>query len=207
MRPIKKKYWVNVMKKNILFVLASKSPRRKELLQNIGIKAEIMPSNVDESVAEGLAPETMVEELSMLKATDVARSLDRNTVVIGADTCVCVDGEIFGKPENSEDARRMLRALSGRSHEVYTGYCIVNCKDGVAVSKCEKTKVFFRTLSEEEISSYIATNEPMDKAGAYGIQGKGSKFIERIEGDYFNVVGLPVCALTRLMHEEFGIDV
>ncbi len=193
--------------KKTLFVLASKSPRRKALLQNIEINAQIMPSNVDEGVAEGLEPCEMVTQLAMLKATDVARSFGKNTVVIGADTCVCVDGVILGKPQNSQDAKAMLKRLSGRCHDVYTGYCVVSCSDGVCVSKCEKTKVFFRELSDEEIDSYIQSREPMDKAGAYGIQGKGSKFVEKIEGDYFNVVGLPVCALVKLMREEFGINV
>ena len=120
--------------KKTLFVLASKSPRRKELLRNIGIDAEIMPANIDEDLLTGLPPEKMVTELSMLKAMDVARSFGRNTYVIGADTVVCVDGEIFGKPENDTEARAMLEKLSGRSHDVYTGYCIVNCENGVSVA-------------------------------------------------------------------------
>lgn len=190
----------------ILFVLASKSPRRKELLKNIGIDACIMPANIDEDLLTGLPPERMVAELSMLKATDVARSFGKDTYVIGADTVVCVDGEIFGKPENDTEAKVMLKKLSGRSHEVYTGYCVVNCESGVSVAKCEKTMVYFRSLSDEEIDSYIKTREPMDKAGAYGIQQRGSKFVEKIEGDYFNVVGLPVCALVKLMKEEFDIN-
>lgn len=189
-----------------VFVLASKSPRRKELLENIGIKAEIMPADIDESVLEGLPPEKMVAELAMLKAAEVARSFKGNTVVIGADTCVCVDGEVFGKPKDSEDAKRMLRILSGRSHDVYTGYCVINCKDANAVAKVEKTKVFFRNLTEDEITAYVNTREPMDKAGAYGIQKRGSMLIERIEGDYFNVVGLPVCALCSVLKNEFDID-
>lgn len=190
-----------------LFVLASKSPRRKELLKNIGIDACIMPANIDEDLLTGLPPEKMVTQLSMLKATDVARSFGKDTYVIGADTVVCVDGEIFGKPENDAEARAMLKKLSGRSHEVYTGYCVVYCSSGVSVAKYEKTTVYFRNLSDEEIESYIHTREPMDKAGAYGIQERGSKFVEKIEGDYFNVVGLPVCALVKLMKEEFDINI
>lgn len=188
-----------------LFVLASKSPRRKELLKNIGLNAEIMPANVDEGVFSELPPEKMVTELAMLKATDVARSFGKETFVIGADTVVSLDGEVFGKPENKEDAKRMLLKLSGKSHQVYTGYCVVNCHDGVSVAKCEKTVVTFRTLDEKEIDAYIETGEPMDKAGAYGIQQRGSKFVEKIEGDYFNVVGLPVCALVKMLKSEFGI--
>lgn len=189
-----------------VFVLASKSPRRKELLLNMGINAQIVPSDIDESVLAGLPPEKMVTELAMLKATDVARSFKGNTVVIGADTCVCVEGEVFGKPKDIEDAKRMLRTLSGRAHEVYTGYCVINCQDFNAVAKVEKTKVFFRGLTEDEITAYVNTREPMDKAGAYGIQNRGAMFIERIEGDYFNVVGLPVCSLSILLSKEFGIE-
>ncbi len=190
-----------------LFILASKSPRRKELLKNIGLQAEIMPANVDESALSTLPPEKMVTELALLKASDVARSFKGNTYVIGADTVVVLDGKVFGKPRDINDAQKMLLELSGKTHSVYTGYCVVSCKDGSAVAKYEKTDVTFRALSEKEIDAYIKTREPMDKAGAYGIQEKGSMFIEKIDGDYFNVVGLPVCALTKLLGEEFGINV
>ena len=191
---------------NPLFVLASKSPRRRELLKKIGVQAELMTANVDESVIKNLPPENTVTELALLKATDVAKYFCGDTYVIGADTVVCVDGEILGKPKNIDEAKRMLRKLSGRSHFVYTGYCIVHCKSGVAVSKYEKTEVFFKELSDKEIDAYVKTREPMDKAGAYGIQEKGSLFIEKINGDYFNVVGLPVCALAKLFKEEFEIN-
>ncbi len=189
-----------------LFVLASKSPRRKELLQKIGIKAEIIPAKVDESAFSNLTAEKMVTQLAMLKATDVARSFKGNTYVIGADTCVCLDGEIFGKPQNIEEARTMLKRLSGRTHSVYTGYCVACCKSGNVVAKYEKTDVTFRTLSDKEIDSYIKTREPMDKAGAYGIQQKGAVFVEKIDGDYFNVVGLPLCALAVLFKDEFEVE-
>ncbi len=191
--------------KTIRFVLASKSPRREELLKNIGIKAEIMPADVNEAVFNSLPPKEMVTELAMLKAGNVARHFGHDAIVIGADTCVALGNRIFGKPEDEADAKRMLTELSGKTHEVYTGYCVVNCRDGVSVAKCEKTFVTFRELSEEEIDSYIKTREPMDKAGAYGIQQLGSKFVKKIEGDYFNVVGLPVCALVKLLRDEFGI--
>ena len=189
-----------------LFVLASKSPRRKELLKNIGIDAQIIPADIDESVYENLPPEKMVTQLAMLKAGDVARSFKGNTVVIGADTCVCLGQEVFGKPKNASDAKRMLELLSGKTHEVYTGYCVVDCKSGISVAKSEKTFVTFRNLSDEEINAYIQSGEPMDKAGAYGIQTLGSKFIRKIEGDYFNVVGLPVCALVELLRDEFSVS-
>ena len=190
-----------------MFVLASKSPRRKELLKNIGIKAEIIPANVDESSITDLPPEKMVTELALLKASDVARALRGDTYVIGADTVVVSDGRIFGKPEDISDAKRMLSELSGKTHSVYTGYCVIHCKSGVCVSKYEKTDVTFRTMAEREIDAYVKTREPMDKAGAYGIQEKGSIFIEKINGDYFNVVGLPVCALSKLLSDEFGISI
>lgn len=190
-----------------LFVLASKSPRRKELLKNIGISAEIMPANVDESALSTLPPDKMVTQLAILKASDVARSFRADTYVIAADTVVVLDGKIFGKPHDIEDAKRMLTALSANTHIVYTGYCVIRCRDGAAVSKYEKTDVTFRALSEREIDAYIKTREPMDKAGAYGIQEKGSIFIEKINGDYFNVVGLPVCALSKLLRDEFEINV
>ena len=190
-----------------LFVLASKSPRRKELLKNIGISAEIVPANVDESALSTLPPDKMVTQLALLKASDVARSFRADTYVIAADTVVVLDGKIFGKPHDIEDAKRMLTALSANTHNVYTGYCVIRCRDGAAVSKYEKTDVTFRALSEREIDAYIKTREPMDKAGAYGIQEKGSIFIEKINGDYFNVVGLPVCALSKLLRDEFEINV
>ena len=190
-----------------LFILASASPRRKQLMKSIGIDAQVIPANINEDKLKGLPPEKMVTQLAMLKATDVARSFKGETYVIGADTCVCLDREVLGKPQNIADAKRMLQMLSGKKHAVYTGYCVVDCKSGNAVSKCEKTEVTFRALSEKEIDAYIKTREPMDKAGAYGIQGKGSVFVEKIEGDYFNVVGLPVCALTTMLCNEFGIEI
>lgn len=190
-----------------LFVLASKSPRRKALLQKIGINAQIIPSNVDESAYNKLDPQKMVTQLAMVKAADVARSMRGNTFVIGADTCVCLDGKIFGKPQSMEDAENMLKKLSGRTHQVYTGYCVISCSDGKAVSKCCATDVTFRTLTDKEIKAYVKTRECMDKAGAYGIQEKGAVFVEKIDGDYSSVVGLPVCALARLLSEEFSIDI
>lgn len=190
-----------------LFVLASKSPRRKALLKNMGISAEIIPANIDESVLSTLPPDKMVTELALLKASDVARSFGGSTYVIAADTVVVLDGKVFGKPHDMQEAKTMLKALSANTHSVYTGYCVIRCKDGTAVARYEKTDVTFRKLSDSEIDAYIKSREPMDKAGAYGIQEKGSMFIEKINGDYFNVVGLPVCALSVLLSEEFGINV
>ena len=190
-----------------LFVLASKSPRRKELLQKIGINAQIIPANIDEDAYKKLSPEKMVTQLAIVKAADVARSLRKNTFVIGADTCVSLDGKIFGKPNSIEDAENMLKMLSGKTHQVYTGYAVINCTDGTAISRYCTTDVTFRELAEKEIKAYVKSREPMDKAGAYGIQGKGAVFVKKIDGDYSNVVGLPICELVQLLSEEFSVDI
>lgn len=192
--------------KGPLFVLASKSPRRKELLNKIGINAQVIPSNVDEDAYKGLEAEKMVMQLSFVKAADVARSFRKNTFVIGADTCVCLEGKIFGKPESKDDAKRMLEELSGKTHQVYTGYCVIDCGSGKSVSRCAVTNVTFKELTESEIKAYVETGEPLDKAGAYGIQEKGAVFVEKIDGDYSNVVGLPLSPLYKLFKEEFMTD-
>lgn len=192
--------------KGPLFVLASKSPRRKELLNKIGINAQVIPSNVDEDAYKGLEAEKMVMQLSFVKAADVARSFRKNTFVIGADTCVCLEGKIFGKPESKDDAKRMLEELSGKTHQVYTGYCVIDCGNGKSVSRCAVTNVTFKELTESEIEAYVETGEPLDKAGAYGIQEKGAVFVEKIDGDYSNVVGLPLSPLYKLFKEEFMTD-
>ena len=161
--------------------------------------------NIINTITEQIAGRK--KELAMLKACDVARSLRGNTVIIGADTCVCLGGKVFGKPQNMAEAEEMLRELSGKTHEVFTGFCIYNCKDGTAVSRAEVTHVTFRVLTDSEIKAYVKTREPMDKAGAYGIQRRGALFIEKIEGDYFNVVGLPLCSLAQALKSEFSIDI
>ena len=189
---------------NPMFVLASKSPRRKELLKKIGVQAEIMRADVDESSISDIPPERLVTELALLKATDVAKYFCGDTFVIGADTIVCLDGEVLGKPQNIEDAKRMLRLLSGNKHSVYTGYCVAHCKSGNVVSKYEKTDVYFKELTSDEIEAYISTDEPYDKAGAYGIQGLAGLFVSKIEGDYNNVVGLPLCDLDVAILKNFG---
>jgi len=181
-------------------ILASASPRRHELLKIICDDFDCVVSECDESVFEGTTPTNAVMELARRKAGAVAYKLDKNdeTVVIGADTVVCLDGLILGKPANAETACSMLRRLAGRSHMVYTGVAIYLVSDGRIVLKDNYyvgTEVFFNELSDEEISSYVSTGEPMDKAGAYGIQGLASKFIKSIDGDYYNVVGLPVSAV------------
>ncbi len=190
----------------MLYILASKSPRRIELLRNIGLDPKVVPADIDESQVKTGDPKDLVTQLAMLKALHVAKSYaGRDCLCIGADTCVYVDGEILGKPSSPEDAREMLFRLSGKSHYVYTGFCAVKCTGMEAAGGCKKTEVRFKSLSSEEIDAYVASGEPMDKAGAYGIQGLGSLLIEGINGDYFTVVGLPLCALGEALDKQFGI--
>lgn len=179
-------------------ILASSSPRRRELLQTAGLEFEIHVKDVDESVPEGTPPEEAAKMTAAKKAAAVADEF-RNEIVIGADTIVVADGRILGKPKDEADAANMLKMLSGIEHEVITGVCII-C-DGMSHNFVQISKVKFYDLSEEEILSYVASGEPMDKAGSYGIQGLGCTLVERIEGDYFNIVGLPVAAVYRKIKE------
>ena len=182
-------------------VLASSSPRRKELLKQVGIPFEIMIPDVDESNISG-TPEQVVKKLSFKKACAVKNKLyDNDILILAADTVVSLDGIILNKPIDVYDAFAMLSKLSGRVHEVYTGVCLMWTGSPHAKTFVEKTKVFFKSLSEAEINDYIDSGEPMDKAGAYGIQEKGALFVERIEGDYNNVVGLPVCAVHKMIEK------
>lgn len=189
-------------------ILASASPRRRELLSQIGIKFEIQVSDVEEHV-ESDCPSEVVRELSRQKAAAVAAVAEEGTLVIGADTVVSCDGEILGKPVDEEDARRMLRLLSGRSHEVYTGVTLV-CRQEGGQEKvhtfCECTQVNFAPMTEEEIACYVATKDPLDKAGAYGIQGFCARYITGICGDYNNVVGLPVGRLYQELKERYRYE-
>lgn len=190
------------------FVLASASPRRKELLGIMGIKFDVMVSEADESsVSKELEPSLYVQELALLKAAATAKNTDKNSIVIGADTVVTLDGKILGKPVDKEDAFNMLKALSGRTHEVFTGYCVMRRKDCLSVCKAVKTEVVFKNLTDEKIRKYIDTLEPMDKAGAYGVQGLGGLLVEKINGDYQNVVGLPISALSDTLENEFDIAI
>lgn len=192
------------------FVLASASPRRKELLEKMGLQFSIVVSEADEStVSRDIPVNLYVQELALLKASATAKMLLRNkkALIIAADTIVTLDGEILGKPDGEDGAKKMLSSLSGRTHEVYTGYCIMRISDGKTVCNSVKTEVKFKTLKEQKIRSYIESGEPMDKAGAYGIQGLGSMLIEKINGDYFNVVGLPVSALADTLEEEFELEI
>ena len=188
------------------YILASMSPRRKELLTEMGIEFTVEPSDVDENIGV-TNPELLVKELSLLKGTNIAsKHLGEDCLVISADTVVALNGEILGKPSDENDAMRMLKMLSGATHSVYTGYCVSDCKTGKTVSKCAETKVTFRVLEQSEITDYIKSGEPMDKAGAYGIQGGAGKFVTETNGEYSNVVGLPKDALTKLLKEEFTFE-
>lgn len=177
-------------------LLASASPRRREILENLGFEFEILPAGVDEDEVPWHDPVGAAKLLAEIKAVEAQRARPRKTI-IGADTIVLCEGVRMGKPNGGQDAREMLERLSGRSHEVVTGMALVAAPN-IRVIEAESTKVVFREISGDEIAKYIATGEPFDKAGAYAIQGYASAFIERIEGCYFNVVGLPVALLFRM---------
>ena len=185
-------------------ILASQSPRRKELLERMGIQDfETISPNVDESAFHGLPHEELVRRLSAEKAAAVAGKVGEDAIVIAADTVVALEGAVLGKPADELDAFKMLSALSGVRHQVYTGVTV--CRGGEKQTAHEVTDVTFRELSEREIEDYISTGEPMDKAGAYGIQGYGALLIQGISGDYYNVMGLPVCRLSGML-ARFGVD-
>ena len=177
-------------------ILASASPRRKELLSSMGIAFEVIVADAQEAT-EG-SPDVLVMENAALKATAVA-ALHPDRMVLGSDTVVCVDGQVLGKPKDEEDAFCMLRALSGREHQVYTGVCLI--KNGKKDVRCDKTDVFFTSLSDEEIRDYIRTGEPMDKAGAYAIQGIAGMFVEKICGSFSNVIGLPTSLVRQMLKD------
>lgn len=186
-------------------ILASQSPRRRALLAQMGIaEFDIIPAKGEEIADPGLSPGALVETLSRRKAEEVAAQAGPDDIIVAADTVVAADEAALGKPRDTDDARRMLRALSGRSHTVYTGVTV--CRGDTLLTEHEATQVTFRPLTDREIDAYAATGEPMDKAGAYGIQGLGCVLVERISGNYHNVVGLPTCLLARMLG-QVGIDV
>jgi septum formation protein len=194
-----------------MIVLASASPRRQELLRNAGIQFTVQPADIDETPLAGESPRDCAERLAREKALAVFRRRPQD-YVLGADTIVVVEGTILGKPRDANDAARMLRLLSGRTHAVITGVCVVGPVDNGqglvasegegALTASETTLVTMTALTEEEIQDYVATGEPMDKAGAYAIQGIASRWIPRVEGDYSNVVGLPVALVYRILRER-----
>ena len=188
------------------FYLASASPRRKALLEQVGLKPRVLPSRVAESRKRGEKPEAMVLRLATAKAAEVAVRLatqgERRGWVLAADTTVAVGAKVLEKPLDPAQAVRMLGALSGRAHTVHTGVSLMNLDSGEAHRFVEATRVFFRQLSAPEIAAYVATGEPLDKAGAYGIQGAAAAFVRRIEGDYYNVVGLPLARVAAILAAE-----
>ncbi len=188
-------------------ILASGSPRRKELLEQIRIKPIVEPSGVDEA-SDISEPDAFVKELSRRKCLDIA---DKHTdgVILGADTVVAIDGKILGKPEDEDDAKRMISLIQGRAHHVYTGVTLAKKENGrlkSVITFCESTEVLIEKISKEEIDDYAATGEPLDKAGAYAIQGIFAKFVKGITGDYSNVVGLPLAALYANLKKMLGGD-
>ena len=185
-------------------ILASGSPRRKELLELIGVEFKIITSNKEEIITS-TNPEAVVKELSMMKAEDVAAGVEGPAVILGADTVVAHGGRILGKPKDKEDAFRMIRSFAGEDHYVYTGVCIIKKEADGSVKKisfAEGTKVTVYPMSDEEIERYVASGEPMDKAGAYAIQGLFAPYIKGIEGDYYNIVGFPIAGIYQRLKNE-----
>jgi septum formation protein len=184
-------------------ILASKSPRRKRILEQVGVKFTVDVSEFDEESVSFKSSKEMVEKLSLEKAKVVAKR-HADAIIIAADTTVVMEGEIIGKPKSVADAKRILRKFSGKTHTVITGFTIIGGKKTLTDSVASKVK--FKKLTKDEIDVYVATGEPMDKAGGYGIQDKAGLFIEAIEGDYFNVVGLPLLAVSEAL-KKFGVNI
>jgi septum formation protein len=184
-----------VASRTLRVILASQSPRRRELLGLIGIEHEVQPAHVDETLLPDETPQGHSERLALDKATTIARR-EPDAVVVGSDTIVVIDGQVLGKPASAADAARMLRQLSGRTHTVHTAVAVAHGER--LASGVESVQVTFRELSDAQIADYIATGEPMDKAGAYGIQGYGATIVQSIEGDYFAVMGLAIGLMTSL---------
>lgn len=184
-------------------MLASASPRRIELLENIGLEFSVDPAEIAEIRIARLKPMELAKALSLHKAR-AAASRHADSIIIAADTFGVLDGEILGKPVDAGHARKMLAGLSGRCHSVITGFTVIDSGTGRVVSRAVETRVYFRKLGRAEIARYVKTGEPLDKAGAYAIQGLGALLVDRIEGDYYNVIGLPLCALAGVLR-RFGI--
>lgn len=188
-------------------ILASGSPRRRELLSLLGLPFEVITSEADESTPPDFTPEQIVRSLALRKAEAVVASVgERNAVIVGSDTIVVLDNTVLGKPVDEPDSKSMLTRLQGRNHKVYTGVACIGLPHGKTIVEHRVTSVTMRAMTEDEIIAYIATGEPADKAGSYAIQGLGSTLVERIEGCYFNVVGLPLSLLGEML-SEFGITV
>jgi len=191
--------WLNKkFDKNLPLILASSSPRRKKLLQELGLKFKVIPSHIEEKDMPG-TPEKMACTWAFLKAQEVAKH--HSGVIIGADTIVVSGTKILGKPQDETEAKRMLYKLSGNTHRVITGLSLINSQNNHNISEFVESKVTFRIVSEKEMDAYIATKEPLDKAGAYGIQGKGAAFITQVQGCYTNVVGLPISSCVNYLKQ------
>ena len=188
-----------------IIVLASASPRRKELLEKIGLKFVVEPSNGEEGIDSGLEPHELVRQISIKKAKIVAARYE-NAIIIAADTIGVIGNKILGKPCTKKEADKMLSEISGQPHLVITGLTVLDSTTNKAISRTVDTTVYVKKLTRHEIDAYVKTGEPLDKAGAYAIQGMGALIVERIEGDYYNVMGLPLQVLTEIL-KEFGIDV
>ena len=187
--------------KSTRVILASSSPRRADLLSQIGLTFEIYPSDIEEPTFNGsITPASATQQLASMKAKSVAERYTEG-VIIGADTLVAYKNELIGKPDNPEHARSILKKLSGKKHKVVTGVCLINVELSKEITWNEVTKVYFRELNPVEIEEYVNCGEPLDKAGAYGIQGRGAAFVNRIEGCYFNVVGLPLASLIEQLSD------
>lgn len=185
-------------------ILASGSPRRKEILENVGVSFEIISSDVDEVVRENESPETVVAALAFEKGLDVSKRVEEGSLVISADTIV-YKGQILGKPKDADDAYAMLQSLRNDQHSVFTGICVIEAGSHKKIVKVIETKVFTKNYSDEKIKNYIASGEAFGKAGSYAIQGLGATLIDQIEGDYLNVVGLPIAALEAVLEEHFDM--
>ncbi|GBE06342.1 MAG TPA: septum formation inhibitor Maf [Nitrospirae bacterium] len=186
-------------------ILASRSPRRKEILKITGLNFTVCDGGYKEDLSLPLSPRALARYLSLKKAEAVAHKY-RNAIIIAADTFIVFKNRLLGKPHTDREARKMLMMLNGKAHSVITGFTIMDTASNKILSRSVSTKVYFRKLDREEISAYIRSKEPLDKAGAYAIQGIGAILIEKIEGDFFNVMGLPLCALTEGL-KKFGIHV
>ncbi|MCX6723436.1 MAG: Maf family protein [Candidatus Staskawiczbacteria bacterium] len=186
-------------------ILASASDRRKHILEQVGLEFEVDPSSYEEDMSLEMEPRKLAEFLSLEKAKDVAKK-HKNAIIISGDTFCVFNNKIIGKPYTTEKAKETLRDFSGKSHTVVTGFSIIDTESGKQISKSIETKVYFKNLSEEEIDAYIATGEPLEKAGAYGIQHRGALFVEKIEGDFYNIVGMPILPISEEL-KNFGINI
>ncbi|MDD3119840.1 MAG: Maf family protein [Candidatus Gracilibacteria bacterium] len=191
------------MKKRL--ILASSSPRRIELLKNLGLEFEIIPSHYDEDMSLDLEPLELAKYLSFGKAQDVASRID-DGVIIGADTFVIINGKILGKPGNNENARKMLKEINGKRISVISGYTIIDIKNNKKISNSREDFVYIKNMTQEEINNYVKTGEPLDKAGAFAIQGFGALIVEKIEGNYHSIIGLPLFSLFEDL-KDFGINI